>query len=65
MLISIKATPESFHFEIEGDNYDFSADKRTMYFRQEATKCLYQNLGLDILYDRNFWKIATEEYTKE
>ena len=38
VIVSNKAEPESFHFEIEGDNYDFSADKRTMYFRQEATK---------------------------
>jgi len=33
VLISNKAEPESFHFEVEGDNYDFSNDKRTMYFR--------------------------------
>jgi hypothetical protein len=41
MIISNKAEPESFHFEIEGDNYEFSNDKRAMYFRQEATKNLY------------------------
>jgi len=41
IIISNKAEPESFHFEIEGDNYEFSSDKRTMYFRQEATKELY------------------------
>jgi hypothetical protein len=32
-MISNKAEPESFHFEIEGDNYEFSEDKRAMYFR--------------------------------
>lgn len=54
VIISNKAEPESFHFEIEGDNYEFSEDKRTMYFRQEATKNLYQNLGSDILYNRKY-----------
>jgi hypothetical protein len=33
IIISNKAEPESFHFEIEGDNYEFSSDKRNMYFR--------------------------------
>ena len=65
ILISNKAEPESFHFEIEGDNYDFSADKRAMYFRQEATKNLYQNLGSDILYDRKFTDVTAREYTQE
>jgi hypothetical protein len=32
-MISNKAEPESFHFEIERDNYEFSEDKRAMYFR--------------------------------
>lgn len=65
LIISNKAEPESFHFEIEGDNYDFSLDKRNMYFRQEATKNLYQNLGLDIIYDRNFTDVISTEYTQE
>jgi hypothetical protein len=33
MIIANKAEPESFHFEIEGDGYEFAKDKRTMYFR--------------------------------
>lgn len=65
VIISNKTEPESFHFEIEGDNYDFSSDKRNMYFRQEATKNLYQNLGSDILYDRTFTDVASELYTYE
>ena len=60
-IISNKAEPESFHFEIEGDNYDFSMDKRNMYFRQEATKNLYQNLGSNILYDRKFTDVAAHK----
>ena len=65
MIISNKAEPESFHFEIEGDNYEFSEDKRAMYFRQEATKNLYQNLGSNILYDRYFTDVAANPYTYE
>jgi len=41
IIISNKTEPESFHFEIEGDGYEFSKDKRAMYFRQEATKELF------------------------
>ena len=65
IIISNKAEPESFHFEIEGDNYEFSSDKRTMYFRQEATKELFQNLGSDILYDRLYTDIIADNYTHE
>ena len=65
VLISNKAEPESFHFEIEGDNYEFSSDKRTMYFRQEATKNLYQNLGSDMLYNRFYTDVMAGEYTKD
>ena len=65
ILISNKAEPESFHFEIEGDNYEFSSDKRAMYFRQEATKNLYQNLGSDIIYNRYYTDVAASKYTKE
>ena len=65
IIISNKAEPESFHFEIEGDNYEFSEDKRTMYFRQEATKNLYQNLGSNILYNRKFTDVVADKYTQE
>ena len=65
VMISNKAEPESFHFEIEGDNYEFSSDKRNMYFRQEATKNLYQNLGSDILYNRYYTDVAASKYTYE
>ena len=65
ILISNKAEPESFHFEIEGDNYEFSSDKRAMYYRQEATKELYQNLGSNILYNRKYTDIQANKYTQE
>ena len=53
-IIANKAKPESFHYEIVGEVYDFANDKKNMYYRQEATKELYQNLGSDILYDRDY-----------
>ena len=65
VIISNKAEPESFHFEIEGDNYEFSSDKRTMYFRQEATKELYQNLGSNMMFDRNYSDVLSDNYTHE
>lgn len=65
IIISNKAEPESFHFEIEGDNYEFSSDKRTMYFRQESTKKLFQRAGSDILYDRKYEDVAAKLLTKE
>ena len=65
LLISNKAEPESFHFEIEGDNYEFSPDKRAMYFRQESTKELFQNLGSNMLYDRDYTDVIADQYTQE
>lgn len=53
-IISNKAEPDSFHYEIVGESYDFSKDKKNMYIRQEATRCLYQNNGYDLVYDHDF-----------
>lgn len=53
-IISNNAEPESFHYEIVGDVYDFAEDKKNMYIRQEATKELYQYNGCDIMYDHNY-----------
>ena len=53
-LVANKAKPESFHFEIVGEVYDFADDKKNMYYRQEATKELYQNLGSDILFNHDY-----------
>lgn len=65
VIISNKAEPESFHFEIEGDNYEFSQDKRTMYYRQEKTKKLYQDNGSDILYNRYYTDVKADKLTRE
>ena len=64
-IISNKAEPESFHFQIEGDNYEFSADKRAMYFRQETTKETFQNLGSNMLFDRDYKDVAAKNFTYE
>ena len=63
-LVSNKAKPESFHYEIVGEAYDFSRDKVNMYFRQEAKKALWQHNGADIVYDRNFLKVQPRQQAK-
>ncbi len=50
-IISNNVPPESFHYEIVGDCFDFSENKKEMYFRQEATKALYHQLGSNISFD--------------
>lgn len=52
-IISNKAEPESFHFEIIGDSYTFKSDKPNIYYRQEKTKELWNNMGSLIRYDKN------------
>lgn len=56
-ILSNKAEPESFHYEVVGESYDFNWDKKNMYYRQEATKAMYQALGSDIVYD---WEYLEE-----
>lgn len=63
-IISNKAAPDSFHYEIVGECYSFSNDKPNMYYRQEATKELYQNLGSDILFNRNYTDIEAKRNPK-
>ena len=63
-LVSNKAKPESFHYEIIGDSYDFAKDKINMYFRQEAKKALWQYNGSDISYNRDFLKIQPKQQYK-
>lgn len=50
-ISSNNVAPESIHYTIIGDSYDFSMQKPAMYFRQEATKAFYQYNGSNILYD--------------
>ena len=60
-LVANKAKPESFHYEVVGEAYDFAKDKVNMYFRQEALKALWQYNGADITYDRNFLKVQPRQ----
>lgn len=53
-IVSNKAVPDSFHYEVVGESYEFHEDKKNMYIRQEATKDFYQYNGSNILYNRNF-----------
>lgn len=53
-ILSNNVAPESFHYEIVGDTYDFAEDKLNMYVRQELTKHLYQLNGSDIVYNSNY-----------
>lgn len=63
-LVANKAKPESFHYEIIGETYDFAKDKVNMYFRQEAIKALWQYNGADISYNRNFLKVQPKQQPK-
>lgn len=63
-LTANKAQPESFHYEIIGECYDFAKDKPNMYFRQEALKALWQYNGVDICYDRDFVKTILRQQPK-
>ena len=60
-LVANKAKPDSFHYEVVGEAYDFAKDKVNMYFRQEAMKALWQYNGADITYDRNFLKVQPRQ----
>ena len=63
IIISNKAEPDSFHYEISGQCYDFAKDKETIYIRQEATKEFFQNNGWNITYDENY-RDLTETHKK-
>ena len=64
-IISNKEAPESFHYEIVGEVYNFHEDKANMYYRQEATKELYQNLGSDILFNRDYKEDVIPKWNKK
>lgn len=59
-IISNFAEPESFSFSIIGDGYEFKKDKLNMYYRQEATKNLWHNMGSKITYDKDYTSITPD-----
>ena len=64
-IISNKAEPESFHFTVVGEGYEFNNDKPNMYVRQESTKQLYKQLGSDISYKDNYNKLISKELERQ
>ena len=60
-IISNKAQPESFHFDVVGEVYDWADDKLNMYCRQEATKQLFQRLGSNIKYNPNYKELTPKQ----
>lgn len=58
-IVSNNVIPESIHYSIIGDSYDFADQKKAMYFRQEATKAFYQYNGADIIYDHKVFSNTT------
>ena len=60
-IISNKAQPESFHFDVVGEVYEWAEDKLNMYCRQEATKQLYQRLGSNIKFNPNYINLVPKQ----
>lgn len=63
-IVSNNAKPESFHFAISGDNYEFTEDLPNIYYRQEATKELYSNKGCPISYNKDYQKVHPNQLIK-
>ena len=63
-IISNNAEPESFHFSITGDNYEFTNDIPNIYYRQEATKELYHTLGSHTSYNDDYTKVHPNQQIK-
>lgn len=63
-IVSNNAKPESFHFAISGDNYEFTEDLPNIYYRQEATKELYGTLGSRVSYNPDYQKVHPNQQLK-
>ena len=63
-IVSNKAKPESFHYEIVGESYDFAPEKKNIFIRQEMIKDFYQYNGSDILYDKRFLELTPKQNVK-
>ena len=64
IILSNKAEPHSFHFDIVGEGYEFSKEKLNMYYRQEYAKNLFQNLGSDITFNYKYKELIPKQNTK-
>lgn len=61
-IISNNAEPESFHYEIVGDCFNF--DKKNMFIRQEATKELFQKNECDISFNPIYKTLKEQQQFK-
>lgn len=60
-MVANKTKPESFHFEVIGEDYNFKHDKKNMYYRQERTKEWYGKYqNCNISYDEDYTDIKPE-----
>ena len=62
IITSNNVIPESIHYTIIGDTYNFSKIKPAIYWRQEATKAFYQFNGSDILFDKDVFTTKNGYY---
>lgn len=65
LIVSNKAAPESFHYEIVGECYAFKHAKRNAYIRQEMTNHLYQVLQSNIEFDTKYMKLEFDKDVKK
>ena len=63
-IIANRAKPDSFHYEIIGDSYDFAKDKKNMYFRQEAIKNIWYYNNVNIDYNSDYVSIEPSKNIK-
>lgn len=61
LLVSNNTEPESFSFTVTGDGYEFKADLPNAYYRQEATKLLWREMGSNISYDKYYTNIIPDQ----
>lgn len=60
-ILANKVEPESLHFELIGDAYDFKSDAQNEFFRQQAWKDILSYNGKDILCNRNYEHIIPQQ----
>lgn len=63
-IISNSAEPESFHYMITGDGYQFSRNKKNIFYRQELVKHFYQYNGSSIEYDKKYLDLDYDDQIK-
>lgn len=62
-ILSNNVPPESFHYDIIGDCFEFAKDKPNMYKRQELTKEVMAKLGGSSISYKS-WNVRTQQNNK-